>query len=513
MKNPRNRSILVACALVGAGVATSTARGGDEEAKKPPEVTKDHVVRRSTITLVGKTIEFDSTAGTLPLRTEEGKERARMFFVAYTKANENDPSTRPLTFVFNGGPGSSSIWLHLGAFGPRIVRLDAEGFAPNPPGGLEANPWSILDLSDLVFIDPPTTGYSRAAAGENASQFHGLDEDVEAVGEFVRIYVTQYRRWSSPKFLAGESYGTTRAAALSRHLQERFGMYLNGVILLSAILDFRTAETDAGNDLAYLLMYPTCAATAWYHKVLPPDLQAKPLRELLTEVEKRCVAEWNVAFMRGDALSAEERKALFTDIGRYLGLEATFVDQCNGRISLSRFQAELLRLQRRSVGRLDSRFLGIDRDSAGDSADYDASYSNIYGAYGAAFNDYVRRELGYETDLPYEILTGRVQPWNFGPARNRYVNVAPRLREAMIKNPALHVFVAEGFYDFATPYFAAEHTLDHMGLEESQRMRIQRATYEAGHMMYIQRASIAQLKLDLVRFYETALAGSAPRPR
>lgn len=490
--------------LIGS-IVVATGSRASEETKKPAvaALDADHVHRSSSVRIGDVDVAYTSIAGTLPLKNEEGKERARIFFTTYAKDDVTDPATRPISFIFNGGPGSSSVWLHLGCFGPKIVELDAEGFMTKVPGRLIPNPHSILDLSDLVFIDPPTTGYSRAAAGESASQFHGLDEDVEAVGEFIRLYCTFFQRWSSPKFVAGESYGTTRAAALSRHLQDRHGMYLNGVILISAILDFRTAETDPGNDLAYLLQYPTCTATAFHHGKLDPAL-GTDLESILRQVEERVIGKWNLAMMRGDALGEGERREVAADIGRYLGVSGEFVESCNLRVSLGRFQKELLRNLRRTVGRLDSRFPGIDTDSAGDSAEYDASYSNILGPYSAALNDYVRRELGFESDLPYEILSGRVQPWNWGNARNRYVNVATRLRDSMTKNPYLHVFVAGGWYDFATPYFASWYVMDHLGLDPAQRARVHRAEYPAGHMMYIQSKSLEKMKRDLAAFYTAA---------
>jgi carboxypeptidase C (cathepsin A) len=477
-----------------------------KEGEKPKvdEIDRDHVKREGSIRLGDRDVAYTSLAGTLPLRSEEGKERARMFFTAYLEGAARPPHERPLTFVFNGGPGSSSVWLHLGAFGPYVVDLDEQGFAKRPPGGLVPNDGCLLDVTDLVFVDPPTTGYSRAAAGENAAQFHGLDEDVEAVSEFVRLFTTHFQRWASPKFLAGESYGTTRAAALARHLQDRHGMYLNGVVLLSTILDFRTSDAEPGNDLGYLLMYPTAAATAFHHGRIAGPL-ASDLDALLAAVETKCLGEWLLAFAKGDALDDATRRAVAADIGNHLGLDPAFVLACNLRISLARFQAELLRDERRTVGRLDSRFKGIDRDAAGDSAEYDASYANILGPYSAALNDYVRRTLGYRSDLPYEILTSRVQPWNWGGGRNRNVNVATRLRDAMTKNPHLHVFNAEGLFDFATPYFAARYTLDHLGLDPEQRSRLHAATYRAGHMMYIDAASRIALKRDLAAFYAAAL--------
>ncbi len=492
-------SLLVICLI------SATRAHAEDPPKKPPEAAldKDHVRRTATTHVGGQELAYDTVAGTLPLKSEDGKEKARIFFTAYFKSGVTDVAKRPITYIFNGGPGSSSVWLHLGCFGPKIVELDAEGNAGPPPSKIIENPSTLLDISDLVFIDPPTTGYSRTAPGENPQQFYGLDEDVDAVSEFIRLFTTFYKRWPSPKFLAGESYGTTRAAALSRQLQDRHGMYLNGVVLISAILDFHTVETDPGNDIAYLLQYPTCTATAFFHKKLAPDL-GSDLDKILRDVEAKVLGPWTLALMKGDALPDADRRAVATEMGRYLGLSPDFVMQCNLRVSLDRFQAELLRDRRRTIGRLDSRFVGIDPDAAADSVRYDPSYANIQGVFSGALNDYVRRELGFESDLPYEILTGRVQPWNWGGARNRYVNVATRLRDAMTVNPFLHVFVAGGHYDFATPYFASWYVLDHLGLDPEQRGRLQRAEYPAGHMIYIQRSSLAKMKADLMEFYRAS---------
>jgi carboxypeptidase C (cathepsin A) len=474
------------------------AAAADEEAA-PEDVSVTH----HSVAIAGQTVAYTATAGTLELADEDGKVKARVFYVAYTADDVDDLAQRPVTFSFNGGPGSSSVWLHLGMLGPRRVKLDPEGWAPQPPYELEDNPESWLDKTDLVFIDPVTTGYSRAAEGEDDSQFHGVDEDVRSVGEFIRLWTTRNLRWGSPKFLAGESYGTTRAAALSSHLQDRHGMFLNGIVLISAILDFQTARFNVGNDLPYVLFLPTYTATAWYHKKLDEDLQ-RDLGATLAEVEAFASGEYASALFKGSRLTPEERERVLAKLGRYTGLSINYIDRANLRVSIGRFCKELLREERRTAGRLDSRFLGIDLDSAGESYEYDPSYAAILGPFGGALNDYVRRELGYESDLPYEILTGRVRPWKMGD-RNEYLNVAESLRKAMTRNPYLKVFVAAGYYDFATPYFAARYTFDHIGLDPTLARNVQFGFYEAGHMMYIHRPSRTILKRDVDSFYADAL--------
>jgi carboxypeptidase C (cathepsin A) len=463
----------------------------------------DVKVTRRTVTIGGQAIAYTARAGTMLLAEEDGKAKARVFFVAYTRDGVEDLAQRPVTFSFNGGPGSSSVWLHLGMLGPRRVHLSPEGWAPAPPYVLEDNPDSWLDRTDLVFIDPVTTGYSRAAQGEDDSQFHGVDEDVRWVGEFVRLWTTRNLRWGSPKFLAGESYGTTRAASLSAHLQERHGMYLNGIVLISSILDFQTARFDVGNDLPYVLFLPTYTATAWYHKKLDADLQ-RDLRAALDEVEAFAAGEYASALFKGSRLGAEERERVLAKLGRYTGLSLNFIDRANLRVSIGRFCKELLRADRRTTGRLDSRFLGIDLDAVGESYEYDPSYAAIQGPFSGALNDYLRRELGYESDLPYEILTGRVQPWKMGEP-NRYLNVAEELRGAMTRNAHLKVFVASGYYDLATPYWAARYTFDHLGLDASLTGNLHFGFYEAGHMMYIHQPSSTRFKQDVDAFFGAAL--------
>src|SRR5713226_5494702 len=478
-----------------------------KEEKKPQTPEEKIVQTKHSLKIGGQEIKYTATAGTILLKLEDGTPKASIFSVAYTKDDVSDASQRPLTFSFNGGPGSASVWLHLGLFGPRRVQMGDAGTLLPPPYKLVDNDVSLLDISDLVFIDPVSTGYSRAVPGEAPKQFHGVTEDVQSVAEFIRLYAARNKRWPSPKFLAGESYGTTRAAGLSGYLQQHFGMYLNGIVLVSSILNFETAEFDPGNDLPYLLYLPSYTAIAWYHKKLPPDLQGD-FQKAIDESRKYAAGEYADALMTGDNLSSDRRKEIAQKLARLTGLSANFVDECNLRVRLGRFTKELLRDRRRTVGRLDGRFLGIDTDAAGSRPDYDPSMAAIIGPYTGALLDYVRNDLKFESDLPYETITPRVQPWNFEPYENRYVNVAETLRNAMTQNPFLHVFVAKGYYDLATPFFAADYTFDHLGLDASLRGHLSGAYYEAGHMMYVHPPSLAKLKAEIALFIKSSMTAN-----
>ena len=479
----------------------ASEKGKDE--KKAPE--EKAVQTKHTIKLGGQEIKYTATAGTILLKLEDGTPKASVFYIAYTKDDVSDAAKRPLTFAFNGGPGSASLWLHLGAFGPRRVEMGDAGALLPPPYKLVDNEYSLLDVTDLVFIDPVSTGYSRAVPGEAPKQFHGIQEDIESVGDFIRLYATRSKRWTSPKFLAGESYGTTRAAGLSGYLQQRYGMYLNGIILISSILNFQTAEFDTGNDLPYILYLPTYTAIAWYHKKLPADLQSGGLQKAVEESRNFAAHEYTDVLMSGDNLPAARRKEIATKLSRLTGLSPEYVERSNLRIEIQRFDKELLRDQRRTVGRLDGRFTGIDEDAAGARPDYDPSLAAIVGPYTATFHDYVRSDLKFESDLFYEYLTGRVRPWSYEPYENRYVNVAETLRGAMTQNPFLHVFVGKGYYDLATPFFAAEYTFDHLSLDDSLRPHLSGGYYEAGHMMYVHLPSLAKLKKDLTEFMQASM--------
>ncbi|MCA9427849.1 MAG: peptidase S10 [Candidatus Omnitrophica bacterium] len=439
------------------------------------------------------------------MKDEEGEAKAKIFFVAYEKLDVEDVDKRPITFAFNGGPGSSSVWLHLGILGPKRVLLDDDGKAMAPPFSLVDNESSVLDKTDLVFIDPVSTGYSRPAKGEDPKQFHGVQEDVQSVGDFIRLYTTREGRWSSPKFLSGESYGTTRASALSGYLQDRHGMYLNGIVLVSAVLDFQTIRFTVGNDLPYVLFFPSYTTTAWYHKKLPEDLQSMNLEDLMKESREYAQGPYATALLMGDRLSGEEYAGHVRQIARLTGLSEYYVERSNLRIQIFQFTKELLRDEKRTVGRFDSRIKGIDREAVGDSPDYDPSYAAVQGPYTGCLNDYVRKDLNFKTDLPYEILTGRVHPWNYEDYENRYVNVGDTLQEAISKNPYLKVFVANGYYDLATPFLATEYTFAHLGLDASLRGNVSMGYYEAGHMMYTHKESLEKLGEDLDTFYDQTL--------
>lgn len=488
--------------------------GGEKSSDKDKKARTEPSITHHEVTVGGHLIKYTATAGYIEQPDYEGKPKANVFYISYIKDEEKegprDGAKRPILFAFNGGPGSSSVWLHLGALGPKRVEFadpkekDGEPSLPRPPYRVIDNEHAWLDLADLVFIDPVGTGYSRPVEGESSRQFHGLDEDIRWVGDFIRLWTTRNQRWDSPKFLAGESYGTTRAAGLAGYLQDTHGMFLSGICLISPVLDFQTIRFDGNNDTPYWLYVPTYTATAWYHGKLEPALQ-RDLAKTLAEAEKWARTEYLVALGLGDALPAKERDAIAAKLARYTGLSEDFVRRANLRIHISNFTKELLRDQGRSVGRLDSRYKGIDRNGIGDTTDYDPSYPAIQGAFTAALNAYVRSDLGYENDNAYEVLTGRVQPWSYASATNRYAEVAGTLRSAMSKNRDLVVWVASGYYDLATPHFAAAYTIDHLGLDPSRRGNVHQTFYECGHMMYIRHADLVKLKEDAAAFFRKAL--------
>ncbi len=477
-----------------------------KEEKKEVKAVDNLVTTKHSIRIGGKAVKYSVTAGTMVLKEEsadrekeaEGeKPKAQIFFVAYTKDGVGDTAKRPLTFSFNGGPGSSSVWLHLGVLGPRRVLMTNDGELPKPPFQLKDNEYSILDETDLVFIDPMNTGYSRPVTGEKAKEWHGFKKDIESVGDFIRLYTTRYNRWLSPKFLIGESYGTTRASGLSGYLQERHGMYLNGLMLVSAVLDFTTIDFNVNNDLPYIMFLPGYTATAWYHDALKPH---KPLQDWLKEAEEFTLGDYAKALLKGASLTKEERAEIVKKVSYFTGISEQFIERSNLRINDQHYFKELLRERGLTVGRLDSRLIGRDRLGVTENAEYDPLLTNIMGPYTAAFYDYIRRELKFESDLPYEILSGFVHPWSYKEFENAYVNVVETLRAAMTYNPYLKVYVANGYYDLGTPYFATEYTFDHLGLDESLRGNITMGYYEAGHMMYIHIPSLKQMKKDLANF-------------
>ncbi len=484
--------------------ATDKPDAAKPAAEAKPVEFKDEIVETEHQVIVGgKLIPYKATTGRLVMRDEEGKAKASIFFIAYTRSDSQDPSQRPLTISFNGGPGSSSVWLHLGLLGPRRVEAGDAGALVPPPYRLVNNEYSLLDMTDLVFIDPVSTGFSRPAPGEEAKQFHGVEQDIESVGDFIRLYVTRFKRWGSPKFLIGESYGTTRAVGLADFLQKRHGMYLNGLMLISSILNFQTAEFELGNDLPYVLHLPTYTATAWYHGKLQGELQAD-LAQALAAATAFARGSYAAALFQGDALPGDERAAIVRRLASLTGLSEAYVEQANLRVEIMRFCKELLRDRRRTVGRLDSRFLGVDRDAAGEHFTADPSYAAIQGPYASAFNAYVREELQFSSDLPYAVLAALYEKWDYSSVQNKYLDVSERLRAAMTQNPFLRVIIANGYFDFATPYFATEYTVNHLCLEPAQRANLHLAYYSAGHMMYVHLPSLTQLRADLAAFLVAA---------
>jgi len=464
-----------------------------------PDAATKPVITTNTVTIAGQSVTYTVETGMLPLLKNDGVTKASVFYIAYTRSGQTNKATRPVTFCFNGGPGSSSVWLHLGGLGPRRVKLNDDGTMPPPPFGLADNPYSILHVSDLVFIDPVATGYSRPAKDEKADQFFGQSADVESVGDFVRLWTSRNERWTSPKYLLGESYGVFRAAGLADYLHSRFGMYFNGVVLLSGVLDFATLREGPGNDLPSLVFLPTFTATAHYHKKLPPDLQAD-LPKALAESREFAYKDYLVALQRGNLLTPAERSTIATKLARLTGLPKQLIEDNDLQINSSQFREYLLRDQGLIIGRYDARITGRDADKSGTSPRFDPSYAATYGPFSAAMNSYLREELKFENDLPYEILTG-VQPWNYD-ARSSYPSVADRLASVMSQNSYLRVLVLSGLRDLACPGDGVRYSVDHMQLDPVFRKNLSWADYESGHMMYVNLPDLIKLQTDLVRFLQ-----------
>ncbi|ADD39809.1 S10 family peptidase [Stackebrandtia nassauensis] len=471
----------------------------DAKDGKPAEPADDLV---TTTHSLGE-LRYTATTGRIVLReevTEDDKftghkPKAELSITSYT-LDDADHADRPVTFAFNGGPGSSSVWLHLGILGPRRVDAGDAGAMKPPPYRLVDNHESLLRHSDLVFIDPVSTGYSRAVNGEKAKPFHGYTGDIESVGEVIRLWTTRNNRWLSPKYLAGESYGTLRAAALSDFLQNRYGMYLNGLMLISPVLDIGTLEFSDHNDLPFAMYLPTYAAIAHYHG-LHGD---RSLREVLDEAEEFAAAEYPRVLARGSRLPRAERDAAVATIARLTGLSSDYVDAVDLRIEHIRFFTEVLRHKRKVVGRLDGRFTGYDADYGREHFSADPSMSAIIGPFTAALNHYVRAELEYENDLPYEVISRKVHPWSYKEFEAKNLSVADKLAAAMRANPHLRVHVACGYHDGATPHFAGEYTMARLAIPAELRDNVEFRYYEAGHMMYLHEESRLRQSRDLAAF-------------
>ncbi len=470
----------------------------------PPEKAKDSaaeelrepVVREATATIAGQLVPYKVTTGKLQLLDDEGEPRASIFHVSYERTGVTDRSKRPVMFAFNGGPGSSAVWLHLGVLGPKRVELPGDGtLPPVPPARLIDNAFSILDVCDLVFIDPVSTGYSRTEKETKAEEFHGLEGDIRSVGDFIRRWITEHDRWSSPKYLLGESYGGIRAAGLAEHLQSRYGMSLNGVVLLSSLLDFRTLITSQGNDLAYSSFLPAFTGTARFHNKIDGDRDA-----LVEESARFAFTDYAAALIAGNSLDPAVRETVATKLEELSGLPAAFWIKHDLRVSPSLFRSELLRDEGKVLGRFDGRVAWDAPAPADQFPSYDPSYSLALGAFSTTMLDYLGRDLGWKEERPYEILTSKVQPWKWG-SENSIVNLSGRLATAMRDNPHLRVLVMGGYTDLATPPEGIAYSVRHMlNVREDLRKNVSYTFYDGGHMFYLNPPDLEKTRDDLVEF-------------
>jgi carboxypeptidase C (cathepsin A) len=486
---------------------SAEAAPGDRKNAENPVPKEESSVTDHAIRIGGQTIGYKATASTTLLKNEKGDPTAIIFTVAYTKSDVKDLSQRPIAFLYNGGPGSASAWLHMGAFGPRRVMTPNAESAPPPPYRVGDNEQSLLDKSDLVFIDPVGTGYSRAVGKSQDKDFWGIDSDVKSFAQVINTYVTRNNRWNSPKFLIGESYGTFRSAALSNYLQSNDGMYLNGIVLLSTVLDFGTLSFSPGNDMPYIFYLPSYAATAWYHELLkdrPADLDA-----FLKEARQFASTEYASALMKGSKLPEPEKEAVVKKLARFTGLSEDYVRKAGLRVNLAQFMAELQRSRGLTTGRLDGRFSGSETDLLAEFADYDPLETAVTGPFTAAFNSYVREELKFSQDRKYEVLNEEVnRQWDWKHRSGEHSgfpgspNAEGDLLKAIVSNPHLKVQAENGLFDLATPFFATEYTMDHLELPQNLRSNISLEYYDAGHMMYLQDESLAKLKQNIGAFLD-----------
>ncbi len=476
-------------------------------ATRPAEPADDLVTTEHSLRIGRRRLAYTASTGRVVLREEVLEDgvftghqaKAELSLTAYVA--DTGEENRPVTFAFNGGPGSSSVWLHLGLMGPRRVLAGDAGAPARPPYALADNLETLLAVSDLVFIDPVSTGYSRAVEGGKPKDYHGFTGDIESVGELIRLWTTRNGRWLSPTFVAGESYGTVRAAALAEHLQSRHGMYLNGLMLLSSVLDMGSIGLHEPDDRAYVGFLPTYAAVAHYHG----RHGRRQLRTVLAEAEEYAEQTYPRVLARGNRLTPQERAQAVATLARLTGLSEEYVDLADLRIEHLHFFAELLRRERLVVGRLDSRFTGPSRSGTAETLEADPSHDALSGPFAAAWNHYVRAELGYESDLPYVQLSPTVnEEWSYKEFEGRAVDVTDKLARAMRANPHLRVHVAYGYHDGATPYYAAQDTLAHLDIPDELAAGIEHRYYEAGHMMYVHEPSRVQQGTDLADFVRRA---------
>lgn len=491
-----------------------TAAASQEEHGGPQEMRFDMTETAPSVThhqirLGGKVLHYTATAGRLPIKNGSDKTEALMFYVAYT-LDDVDPDQRPLTFAFNGGPGAASIWLHMGALGPRKVVLQKDGFMPPAPYRLEDNQETLLDKTDIVLVDAIGTGFSRPATPEIGKKFWSVNGDIQAFGEFIRLYLTRNERWSSPLFLFGESYGTTRSAGVAGYLAGK-GISFNGIVLLSTVLAFQTLEFERTNDEPYPLILPSYTMIAAYHHKLAPEL-TQNLEKTRAEVEHWAMNEYARALAKGDSLSPEEHQSIVDGLARYTGLSKQIIEQYNLRVDVRGFTHYLLADQKLRVGRLDGRFTGPDPDGFVETRFFDPTGAETLPPFNSVFNSYLRKELNHDTDMPYYTSAqgeyGSAFKWDWSSAGEGFPDTASALRQAIVKNPYLKVRVLEGYYDLATPYFAANYTMDHLDLTQRYRNNISFSTYSSGHMAYLDSDSLKKMKRDVASFIESATEGA-----
>ncbi len=468
------------------------------------DVDETPVVTHHSVTVDGKTLNYTATVAQMPLKDASGETEAHIFYMAYT-LDGAEANKRPLTFCFNGGPGSASMWVHMGGMGPRSPKLLPSGNMPPPPYQLRDNTDTWLDRTDLVFIDPVGTGYSRAKTVEIARRMNGVQGDIQSVGEFMRMYIARNSREVSPLFIAGESYGTFRAAGLAGYLIDR-GIAFNGIVLIGTTLNLETIWSRS-DDLVYELELPTYCADAYYHKKVAADLQKKDLKTFLKEAEGFAMGEYSAALAKGDELPAAERKAAIDKLVRFTGLDPHYLDETDLRWDVQHFTRQLLRDKDLTIGRYDGRLSGPSAMNTGETSEFDPSSTLITPPFTAMFTTYIRDELGYKTDM-YYYPSGGIQPWDYG-VQNGFGDTTAMLRNAMVKNPYLKVMVAAGYFDLATPYFTVEYTFNHMGLNPEMHKNISWQFYQAGHMLYIDSDSHAKLKHDFSEFLSSALPKDA----
>lgn len=460
----------------------------EHEPPPPPPVEKSSVTHHSA-RIAGEEINYTATAATYVIKDDEGHPKATFFFVAYTKDGVSNVSTRPISFVYNGGPGSASLFTHMG-MGPEKVVLTSDGHGMPAPYTIKDNEDSFLDTTDLVFVDAVSTGYSRPAPGQNPSQFYGVVQDANIFSDFIYQYITRNERWDSPKYLIGESYGTTRSAELSGVLEHRHNMYLNGIVLLSTM-----AFASWGADDRTEFFLPTYITTAWYHHLLSSDLQSLSMSEIAQRAREFAHGEYAAALAKGDEIPPAEYNKVVADMASLTALSPEFIKECDLRVAPFRWFSELMRKKRLIVGRLDSRFTGMNRDAAEEYPEYDPSEASYEGAFVATFQDYVRRELGWD-DNQYYTVSANVRPWD----NQALPEVGETLRSAMTEESTMKVLVLCGYYDLATPFNGIEETVSHMQLEPSVRKNISFAYYESGHMVYIDQKQDDKLHRDVDSF-------------